>query len=109
MEKIQKHEELFDDKLMQLMGDQYTDLTQEPAKPAEAETENTVEWEPIGSDIAKIGQVVGAAKWALTFGGLFGLILYWQLTGLMDPAAAGPSMCVCTALAGYGIGKHVHK
>lgn len=49
----------------------------------------------------------GCAKWAVTFGGLSMLFFYWQQTGLMDPAAAVPSMCACTCLAGYGVGKNV--
>lgn len=48
----------------------------------------------------------GCAKWAVTFGSLSMLIFYWQQTGLMDPAAAVPSMCACTCLAGFGVGKH---
>lgn len=118
MENIQNHEELFDDELQQLMGDQYTDLTNvakpaeqpEPVEPAEKTEPTDFDLlDSIESAFDTIRRAMPAAKWAVTFGSLFGLILYWQLAGLMDPAAAGPSMCVCTALAGYGIGKNVRK
>ena len=48
-------------------------------------------------------------KWAVTFGALTMLFFYWQETGLMDPVAAVPSMCVCTCLAGFGVGKNALK
>lgn len=108
MKDAKKPEELFDDELQQLMGDQYTDLTQKPAEAAEDDEAVPAVWEVI-RDHAQTWDVLGLAKWALTFGGLFGLILYWQVTGLMDPVAAGPCMCVCTALAGYGVGKNLNK
>ncbi len=49
------------------------------------------------------------AKTAITFGGLNALIFYWQMAGLMDSSIAVPSMCVCCALMGMGIGKVVGK
>lgn len=51
----------------------------------------------------------GCAKWALTFGCLTMVFFYWQEAGLMDPIAAVPSMCACTGLAGFGVGKHALK
>ena len=46
------------------------------------------------------------AKWVMLFGGLSVLLFYWQQTGQMEASAAVPSMCVCTLMAGVGVGKH---
>lgn len=49
------------------------------------------------------------AKWALCCGGLNVLFFYWQQTGQMLPSAAVPSMCVCFAIMGFGIGKNATR
>ena len=46
------------------------------------------------------------AKWLALFGGLAAVVLFWWQTGQMAISAAVPSLCVCTALAGFGIGKN---
>ena len=48
-------------------------------------------------------------KTTFLFGGLNVLIWYWQVAGLMDESIALPSMLVCAALAGLGIGKVVGR
>lgn len=61
-------------------------------------------WEPIKertwADSLKEG-----TKWVAVFGGLSVLLWYWQVSGLMDSSVAVPSMCACTALAGWNLGK----
>ena len=47
-----------------------------------------------------------SAKQAMLFGGLSLLVFYWQQAGLMASSIAIPSMCVCMALAGWGVGKN---
>lgn len=47
------------------------------------------------------------AKWVVGFGGLSFLLFYWELAGLMAESIAVPCMCLCTALAGWGVGKNV--
>lgn len=47
------------------------------------------------------------AKSVLLFGGLSFLVFYWQQAGLMDSSVAVPTMCICTALAGLGVGKNI--
>lgn len=47
------------------------------------------------------------AKHVAMFGGLSILVWYWQVSGLMDSSVAVPTMCVCTALAGLGVGKNI--
>jgi hypothetical protein len=49
----------------------------------------------------------GCAKSVMLFGGLSVLVFYWQQAGLMAESIAVPSMCVCTALAGLGVGKNI--
>jgi hypothetical protein len=46
------------------------------------------------------------AKWVIGFGGLSFLLFYWEMAGLMAESVAVPCMCLCTALAGVGIGKY---
>ena len=48
----------------------------------------------------------GCAKWATGFGGLSFLLFYWEQAGLMAESVAVPCMCLCTALAGWGVGKN---
>lgn len=50
--------------------------------------------------------IANSVKCAAVFGGLFVLIAYWQYTGQMAASAAVPSLCVCAALGGYGVGKN---
>lgn len=61
-------------------------------------------WEPIKehtwADSLKEG-----TKWVAVFGGLSVLVWYWQVSGLMDSSVAVPTMCACTALAGWNLGK----
>ena len=49
------------------------------------------------------------AKWVGLFGGLCVLFFYWQQSGQMAASAAVPSMCVCTAMAGWGVGRNAAK
>ncbi len=110
-----------DMELQAIMGDKFQDMSeakQEPAKPKETAQKSThaptkenivdAEWHPVKphtfTDTLK-----GCAKWALVFGGLNMLIFYWQLNGLMAESIAVPSMWVCCALAGYGVGVNVWR
>ena len=49
------------------------------------------------------------AKSVILFGGLSFLIFYWQQAGLMASSVAVPSMCICTAIAGFGAGRTVRR
>ena len=112
-----------------VMGDHFRDDTQpnrgkyerevpKSAQPATAPQapafqprmeESDDEWvpaKPAPDFMAKLSQ---CAKTAVVFGGLNGLLFYWQYMGLMDESIAMPSMCVCAALLGLGIGKVVGK
>jgi hypothetical protein len=63
-------------------------------------------WEPIKEHTWK-DSIKDCAKWVIGFGGLSFLLFYWELAGLMDESIAVPCMCICTALAGWGVGKNV--
>lgn len=86
-----------------------------PVKAAEekpARKSNTVPaalWEPVKPDPNWLDRLQACAKSTGLFGALCALFFYWQQTGLMDPAAAMPSMCACCLLAGLSIGKHATK
>lgn len=102
--------DLLDDGLQTVMG---KDRCQNEWKPEEGKKVKKevrkdkpieAQWEPVReenwTDMLKT-----CAKWAIGFGGLSFLLFYWNLEGLMDSSVAVPSMCVCTMMAGFGIGK----
>lgn len=64
-------------------------------------------WEPAKPDPNWLDKLKDSVKWIGGFGGLSCLIFYWNEAGLMDASIAIPAMCVCTALAGWGMGKNV--
>ena len=65
-------------------------------------------WEPV-KEPNWMDTLKSCAKWALLFGGLSCLIFYWNEAGLMASSIAIPSMCLCTAMAGFGVGKSCVK
>ena len=68
-------------------------------KPVEAQ------WEPV-KEPNWMDKLKDTAKWVIGFGGLSFLLFYWEQAGLMAESVAVPCMCLCTALAGVGIGKY---
>lgn len=122
-------EELFDKELQGMV--KFTDATQQATPKTEekkaveknARQEKAVQkakdkpvdakWEHI-PEIVKgdrnwLDRLKACAKWVALFGGLSMLFFYWQQTGQMDTSAAVPSMCVCTLLAGVGVGRNWWK
>ena len=107
--------------LKAIFGDRFHDETcektaEEPkakttaAKPAVKtqdlkKREEDAQWEPVKA-ITTMDKLIGCAKWAGLFGGLNGLLFYWQQAGLLASEAAVPSMVVCALLAGLSIGWH---
>lgn len=69
-------------------------------KPVEAQ------WEPV-KERNWMDNLRDCGKWVIGFGGLSFLLFYWEMAGLMAESIAVPSMCLCTALAGWGVGKTV--
>ena len=76
----------------------------EPHKPTH--NYNGKSWEPV-KEPNWMDNLKGCAKWAIGFGGLSFLLFYWEQAGLMAESVAVPCMCLCTALAGWGVGKNV--
>ena len=78
-----------------------------PAVKAQSRKEKAVDvqWEPT-KVITTTDKLIACAKWAGLFGGLNGLLFYWQQAGLLASEAAVPSMVVCALLAGLSIGWH---
>lgn len=67
------------------------------------------QWMPPKAEPSMFDRLKECAKWALCCGGLNVLFFYWQQTGQMLPSAAVPSMCVCFAIMGFGIGKNATR
>lgn len=107
--------------LKAIFGDRFHDETEpekaEPKKVSENTTPTTkVAQKSTHKPTVDIGKypitkpdfykrLMQSAKWACLFGGLSCLVFYWQSAGLMDASIAVPSMCICTALAGWKVGK----
>lgn len=109
--------------LQQVMGNRFHDMTKKPmvdpintkygdevkmakkpiSKPMEAQ------WEPAKAAPNFLAKLTDSAKWVCLYGGLSFLIFYWEHAGLMASSIAVPSMCVCTALVGWSIGKHAKR
>lgn len=86
-----------------------TKAAQNPArKPVEDNTKDAT-WQPPNHAPSFLDRLKAGVKYAFGFGGLNLLIFYWQQSGLMDASIAVPSMCVCAALAGWGVGINFAK
>lgn len=81
--------------LKAVFGDRFHDATKDTPMDAEAEPAEE-----------KTDNLKSRVKWGVGFGSLCLLIFYWQQAGLVDPSVALPCMCVCAALAGYGVGRN---
>ena len=103
--------------LQEVMGNRFQDATRQPmVEPFPTESTNTTQskkkaqkpveaqWEPT-KERTFMDDLKDCTKSSLIFGGLNMLIWYWQISGLMDESIALPSMLVCAALFGIGLGK----
>ena len=112
--------------LKMIFGDKFHDATEQPKAAAKDHPVNPAkkvkapaiepkiepsdsQWIPPKAEPNMFDRLKACAKWAICCGGLNVLFFYWQQTGQMLPSAAVPSMCVCFAIAGYGIGKNFGK
>jgi hypothetical protein len=107
-----------DMELAEMMGDKFIDetvplaempekeqvVTEMPKTKKTAEKSVDAQWEPVKKRTF-MDDLTDCMKSTLLFGGLNLLIWYWEISGLMDESVALPSMLVCAALAGLGIGK----
>jgi hypothetical protein len=97
-----------DEGLKQIFGDRFHDATQEEVPPKNVPAKKAVAapWEPV-KEPNWMDALKACAKHVAVFGGLSILVWYWQVSGLMDSSVAVPTMCICTALAGLGVGKNI--
>ena len=110
--------------LQKVMGDKFQDVTREPVKAeedevytcspdsinvrwSEAQKPREAQWQPPKAEPTTMQRVVNAAKWTSLFASLSLLFFYWQQSGQMQPSAAVPCMCACTAMVGWAIGKNM--
>ena len=109
---------LFDEELQGIFGSRYSDAGAapvnkkvEPAKPAMERVDPLApaKWAPPKPTPDWLARLKTSATWTALYSGLCVLIFYWQQTGLMEPAAAMPSMLTCTLLIGVSVGKVMKK
>ena len=83
--------------------------TTKPEKKAQKPSEKPVveQWEPPKPAPNWMDKLKASVFHVLLYGGLSILVFYWNEAGLMDSSIAVPTMCVCTALAGFGVGVNV--
>ena len=101
--------------LKAIMGNRFHDETQKEPQKVISKKETTTQkvkdksveaqWEP-SKERTWMDNLKDCAKWAAGFGGLSFLLFYWEQAGLMAESVAVPCMCLCTALAGWGVGKN---
>ena len=103
--------EYFDEDLQRMFGDRYTDVTKETVKQKEVADDFDIDPDTLDRVLraAEWHRLLNAVKWTGAFGALALLIFNWMQTSLMDPAVAIPSMCACTLLMGFGVGKNLKK
>lgn len=77
---------------------------QNPARKLVEKSCVDAEYEPAKPAPNWLDNLKASAKHIAIFGGLNILIFYWQQVELMDASIAIPSMCICAALAGWGVG-----
>ena len=85
-------------------------ISTRPAKEEKKSIDQTVDasWAP-AKDSNWMDNMKSCAKSVLLFGGLSFLIFYWKEAGLMAESIAVPAIAVCTALAGFGVGRSVRR
>ena len=110
--------------LKQIMGNRFHDATKPMTEPFSTKSNNTTQaekktqkptdkavdasWVPV-KEPNWMDNLKSCVKSVVLFGGLSFLIFYWQQAGLMASSIAVPSMCICTALAGFGAGRTVRR
>ena len=108
--------------LKAIMGDRFHDetvpamarpkkISTTPCKEANVAQKPTekpmdAQWEPVRPEPNWYDKLKACAIWAIGFGSLSCLVFYWNQADLMDSSIAIPTMCVLTALAGWGVGKN---
>ena len=103
--------DLLDDGLQAVMGKDRCQNERIVPKKAEEKKLNTDKketavdagWDPVKA-ATSMDKLKECAKSAIIFGGLSGLLFYWQQAGLLASSAAVPSLIFCALAAGLSIG-----
>lgn len=110
--------------LQEMMGKHFQDLSKAaPAPAAEKKTEAgkspaekksqqkvmDAAWVPVKANPTKIQRLVDCAKHTVIYGGISGVLFWWQQAGLLAPEAAWPSFIVLALLAGLKIGSCIAR
>ena len=101
--------DLLDEGLQSVMGKDRCQNEWKPMvapKPCVEQKSTDASWEPV-KEHHWMDNLKSCVKSVFLFGGLSCLVFYWQQAGLMDSSVAVPTMCVCTALAGVGVGRNI--
>jgi hypothetical protein len=99
--------DLLDEGLQNVMGKDRCQNDWKPSKKPMADKKSVdASWEPV-KEHTWMDTLKNCATWAVGFGGLSFLIFYWEQAGLMAESIATPLMCICTTLAGWGVGKNI--
>lgn len=101
--------------LKAVMGGKFLDKSQKPqSEPVKAEIPKVSEYTQEEENVAEEGDTEFEAHFlsglktilsVLGFGCLALLIAFWHKSGLMHISIAEPAMCVCSALAGFSVGR----
>ena len=109
---MSKNTDLLDEGLQAVMGkdrcqNEWTPATKkaEAKKPEQVKKGQPVDasWAPVKAETS-MDKLKECVKSAVLFGGISGLLFYWQQAGLLASSAAVPSLIVCALLAGLAIG-----
>lgn len=99
--------------LKKILGDRYIDATEikpmSEEQPTAAKAEQNHKPKHLSNEPTFMAKLIECVKYAVPFGGLTVLVSYWEQAALMDESIAVPCMCVCAALAGWGVGKSFAK
>lgn len=95
--------EAFDPELKKVLGHRYQEQPVKKAvkkpieKPAEEAPMDKPNWHT---------RLMMCVKHSWVFGAVSMLVFYWQQVGLMDSAAAVPTMYACALMLGLSVGKY---
>lgn len=88
-------DEVFDEDLKGIMGERYI-----PERPPVAKYENAE------SSTEETFDIWGMVKFPLLFLALVGFLTWTAHMGLVDKIVAVPGMCLCSAFAGFCVGRN---
>lgn len=91
-----------------IFGDRFHDVNDPKPIVKKAKKAVDAEWEALEPAPDLTEKLKACVKHVFLFAALNLIIFYWKNSGLMAESIANPSMMVCTALVGWGVGRYVH-